>query len=97
MPDGNTRISVTNGQETYIWYGYDSDAEVTILPAGEFSADIEQSIPTYEDILNLPVEEIILADYRPLDVLTCIYVETAADEAGYSTRYWGSVEKGWLV
>lgn len=97
LPDGNTRISVTNGQETYIWYGYDSDAEVTILPAGEFSADIEQSIPTYEDILNLPVEEIILADYRPLDVLTCIYVETAADEAGYSTRYWVSVENGLLV
>lgn len=97
LPDGNTRISLTNGKETYIWYGYDRDAEVTVLPAGEFSADVEQSIPTYEDILDLPVEDISLADYRPLDALTCIYVETAADEAGYSTRYWVSVENGLLV
>ena len=97
LPDGNTRISLTNGEETYIWYGYDRDAEVAVLPAGEFSADVEQSIPTYEDILDLPVEDISLADYRPLDTLTCIYVETAADEAGYSTRYWVSVENGLLV
>lgn len=97
LPDGNTRISLTNGEKTYIWYGYDQDAEVAVLPAGEFSADVEQSIPTYEDILDLPVEDISLADYRPLDTLTCIYVETAADEAGYSTRYWVSVENGLLV
>lgn len=97
LPDGSTRISVTNGQETYIWYGYDSGAETAAVPAGTFSADVEQSIPTYEDILDLPVEEIILADYRPLDALTCVYVETAPDEAGYSTRYWVSVENGLLV
>ena len=97
LPDGSTRISLTNGEETYIWYGYGEDAEVTVFPAGEFSADAEQSIPTYEDILDLPVEDISLADYRPLDALTCIYVETAADRAGYSTRYWVSVENGLLV
>ena len=97
LPDGSTRISVTNGQEPYFWYGYDSGAETAAVPAGAFSADVEQSIPTYEDILDLPVEEIILADYRPLDALTCIYVETAPDEAGYSTRYWVSVENGLLV
>ncbi|MCI9553976.1 MAG: hypothetical protein HFG06_01755 [Oscillibacter sp.] len=97
LPDGSTRISVTNGEQTYLWYGYGGDAEVVILPAGEFSADAEQSIPTYEDILDLPVEEIALADYRPLDVLTCIYVETTADPAGYATRYWVSVENGLLV
>ena len=97
LPDGTTRISITNGEETHIWYGYDSGAETVTLPAGEFSADVEQSIPTYEDILDLPVEEIALADYRPLDALTCIYVETAADSAGYATRYWVSVENGLLV
>lgn len=97
LPDGTTRVSVTNGQETYIWYGYDDGAETAVLPAGEFSADAEQSIPTYEDILSLPVKEIALADYRPLDTLTCIYVETAADSEGYATRYWVSVENGLLV
>jgi len=97
LPDGRIRVSVTDGETTYIWYGYDSGAEVYAAPAGEFSADVEQSIPTYEDILELPAEEIIQADYRPLGELTCIYVETAADAAGYSTRYWVSVENGLLV
>lgn len=97
LPDGRTRISITNGEETYIWYGYDSGAEVYSAPAGDISADDEQSIPTYEEILDLPVEDIVQADYRPLDILTCIYVETAADEAGYITRYWVSVENGLLV
>lgn len=97
LPDGSTRISLTDGETTYIWYGYGQDAEVYSAPAGEFSADAEQSIPTYEDILDLPAEDIALADYRPLDALTCVYVETAADQAGYSTRYWVSVENGLLV
>ncbi len=97
LPDGRTRISITDGETTYIWYGYDSGAEVYTAPAGEFSADAEQSIPTYEDILELPKEEILQADYQPLDALTCIYVETAADAAGYFTRYWVSVENGLLV
>lgn len=97
LPGGQTRISITNGQETYIWYGYDQGAEVLCLPAGDISADAEQSIPTYEDILDLPAEAIAFADYRPLDALTCIYVETAEDAAGYTTRYWVSVENGLLV
>lgn len=95
LPDGRTRISVTDGETTYIWYG--GGAQVYTAPAGDISADDEQSIPTYEDILDLPTEDIAAADYRPLDALTCIYVETAADEAGYSTRYWVSVENGLLV
>ena len=94
---GETRISITNGRETYIWYGYENGAQVYAAPAGTISADDEQSIPTYEDILELPAEDILLADYRSLDVLRCIYVETAADPAGYSLRYWVSVDTGLLA
>lgn len=97
LPDGRTRVSVTDGEVTYIWYGYDSGAQVYTAPAGDISADDEQSIPTYEDILDLPAGDIVTADYRSLDTLTCIYVETAADSAGYTTRYWVSVENGLLV
>lgn len=95
LPDGRVRISVTDGETTYIWYGHGT--EVYSAPAGEFSADVEQSIPTYEDILDLPAEDILLADYRTLDTLSCIYVETAADPAGYVLRYWVSVDSGLLV
>lgn len=97
LPDGRVRVSVTNGQETYIWYGYDSGAEVFTVPAGGISADDEQSIPTYEDILELPTEDIVLADYRLLEGLSCICVETAADSEGYFLRYWVSVDSGLLV
>lgn len=97
LGNGLARISVTNGQETYIWYGYDSAAPVAILPAGSISADDEQSIPSYEDILSLPVETILQADYRALEELRCIYVETAEDKAGYSLQYWVSVDSGLLV
>lgn len=97
LPDGDTRISVTDGQMTYIWYGYEEDAKVCAAPAGSISADDEQSIPTYEDILDLPAEDIVQADYRALEELSCIYVETAADSGGYSLRYWVSVENGLLV
>lgn len=95
LPDGRKRVSVTDGETTHIWYG--GGAQVYTAPAGDISADNEQSIPTYEDILDLPAEDIVTADYRPLDALTCIYVETAADGAGYTTRYWVSVENGLLV
>lgn len=95
LPDGRKRVSVTDGETTYIWY--DGSAQVYTAPAGNISADDEQSIPTYEDILSLPAKDIAAADYRPLDALTCIYVETAEDGAPYSTRYWVSVENGLLV
>ena len=97
LSSGQTRISITNGEKTYIWYGYDDGAAVYSAPAGNISADAEQSIPTYEDILDLPAEDILLADYRALNALNCIYVETARDETGYSLRYWISVDSGLLV
>ena len=97
LSSGQTRISITNGEKTYIWYGYDDGTAVYSAPAGNISADAEQSIPTYEDILDLPAEDILLADYRALNALNCIYVETARDETGYSLRYWISVASGLLV
>lgn len=95
MADGRTRHSLTNGRDTYIWY--DEEEAVYAAPAGGISADDEQSIPTYEDILGLPVEAITEADYRLLLDVNCIYVETAEDRSGYTLRYWVSVNSGLLV
>lgn len=52
---------------------------------------------TYEDILALPPERIAAADYRALEGVNCIYVETEPDEAGYVERYWVSVSSGLLA
>lgn len=95
MPDGRVRHSLTDGRETYIWYN--EEEAVYTGPAGGISADDEQSIPTYEEILELPTESITEADYRLLLDMNCIYVETAENRAGYALRYWVSVDSGLLV
>lgn len=94
-PDGRVRHSITDGETTYIWY----DAEETYFSgaAGDISADQEQSIPTYENILDLNQTGIVQADYRIFSGEECIFVETAADELGYVQRYWVSVGSGLLI
>ena len=47
--------------------------------------------------MELPVEAIVSADYRTISGVNCIYVETAADPAGYVLRYWVSVDTGLLT
>ena len=95
MPDGRARHTVTGPEHVYVWYN--NEKNVYSGPVGGVSADVEQSIPTYEDILELPAEQIAAADYRTVSDVHCIYVETAEDEAGYVLRYWVSVDTGLLV
>ena len=95
MADGQVRHTLTNGEGTYIWYNSESD--VFSGPAGTISPDMEQAIPTYEDVLALPPERIAQADYRMVSDVRCIYVETAEDDWGYTQRYWVSVDTGLLV
>lgn len=95
MPDHRLRHTVTDGEMTYIWYN--SEQKVFSAPAGDITADHDQSIPTYEEILSLEAEEIVTADYRQVDGVECIYVETAENERGYALRYWVSVDSGLLV
>lgn len=95
LTGGRTRHVITNGKETYIWYN--QDKVYYHGPAGDISADQEQGIPTYEDILALSPEQIVTADYRTISGVNCIYVETGEDENGYSLRYWVSVDTGLLA
>ncbi len=95
LADHHVRHVITDGETTYIWYN--SARAVYTAPAGELTADVEQEIPTYEDILSLPKEKISVADYRSIDNrINCIYVETTEVD-GYVLRYWVSVDTGLLV
>lgn len=94
-PDGRTRHVVTDGTRTAIWY--DDEKACYIGSAGDVSADQEQSIPTYEDILQLDPEQIAAADYRVFSEENCIFVETVPDEWGIVQRYWVSVSSGLLI
>ena len=95
LPNGDVRHTLTNGETTHIWYN--EEMKVFTGAAGEISADNEQMIPTYEEILSLPVDTITAADYRDYADMDCIYVETAENAQGYALRYWVSVESGLLA
>lgn len=95
LASGQIRHAVTNGETTYIWYG-DSKSYYTGA-AGEITADDEQAIPTYENILQLSTKAISVADYRQLSEVNCIYVETKPDADGDLIRYWVGVNTGLLV
>lgn len=90
LTGGRVRHMLTDGKTTWIWY--DSDRTAYSGPAGEITADEEEHIPTYEDVLDLKTEEIAAADYRVYSGQNCIYVETEPDPDGYVLRYWISVE-----
>jgi hypothetical protein len=93
--DGRTRHSITDGETTYVWYG--SGKALFSAPAADITADDEQHIPTYEDILTLDPAQIAQADYRSYSNENCIYVETVQDADGYSMHYWISVASGLLT
>ena len=95
LADGQVRHSITDGETTFIWYN--GESEVYTGPAGAISADAEETIPTYEDVLALSPERIVQADYRVVSDVRCIYAETAEDAWGYAQRYWVSVDTGLLV
>ena len=95
MPDGRARHTVTGLERVYIWYN--NEKNIYSGPVGVVSADVEQSIPTYEDILELSPEQISAADFRTISGVDCIYVETAEDDRGYVLRYWVNVDTGLLT
>lgn len=93
MPDRRVRHTITGAETAYIWYN--NERTIYTAPVGDVSADQEQGIPTYEEILDLPVESIKTADYRSISDVNCIYVE--AEDGEYLLRYWVSVDTGLLA
>lgn len=91
---GVTRHVITGPEHTYVWYGEET---TYFVGASALTADEEESIPTYENILALPVRMISAADYRTRDGVNCIYVETRPDDESYTERFWISVDNGLLI
>ncbi|MCI8438748.1 MAG: hypothetical protein HFF73_04440 [Oscillospiraceae bacterium] len=101
MADGSIRHMLlasrsAEGPGTAAWTWYDDETDWTALPSGPPTADLAGRMLTYETVRDLPAEEIAAADYRMKDALYCIYVETAPDSGGYTSRYWVSVADGLL-
>lgn len=85
------------GNET-VWRWYSEETEVITWEAEERSTDIDgQRIPTYEDVLELPMESITAARYEAHDGYLCIFVEVEVAEPEQKERYWVSVDSGLLA
>ena len=94
LPDGSVRHTLVSGDSAGVWY--DDETEWAALGAGPLAADQSARMPTYETVRDLPASSIAAADYRTLDGLSCIYVETRPDGEGYADFYWVSVDSGLL-
>ena len=95
LADGSVRHTLASGNAAAVWY--DEEERWVELRSQQFTADAAQRMPTYESVLALPVQDIAQADYRELDGVRCIYVETAPGENGCTDRYWVSVANGLLA
>ncbi|WP_409967301.1 hypothetical protein RFF05_11885 [Bengtsoniella intestinalis] len=95
LADGRTQHTVSAQDILYVWF--DEELPIYQSPVGAFTADQLQGIPTYEDVIGLPVGSISDAGYESLSGVRCIYVETVTDSDGYQSRYWISVDSGLLV
>lgn len=94
LPDGSVRHTLVVGDAAGVWY--DDETEWAVLRSPQLSAETAARMLSYETVRDLPVERIAQADYRSMEGVSCIYVETAPDSLGYRDRYWISVESGLL-
>ena len=94
-PGGRTFHRIVTGDKLYLWY--DDERSYAVLPADDRSADLEQRIPTYEDVLALPEQSITAAGYEQKEGVSCVFVEVDASAMGYRERFWVSVDNGLLV
>ena len=95
LPSGLIRHDLVGEGQVYYWY--EGDDTWRTAPADSLSADLAQHIPTYETVLELDPDSIISTGYELKVELPCIYVEVQSDMAGYTERYWVSVDSGLLV
>ncbi len=96
LPGGGT-VHTIQGAGT-VWRWYNNDRTVITWAVGEAPADIEtQRLPTYQDVLALPVEDLTAAGYEEKNGQACVYVETAVPVLDQVERYWVSSDNGLLV
>jgi len=92
MPESHV---LAGPEATLSWQA--GDTRVFSGPAGGISEDDSRRIPTYEDLLSLPKEEICAGEAVTLDEESCIYATWIDPVTDEEQRYWISVASGLLV
>lgn len=95
MTDNLYKHTILTASEAYIWssdtLSYYSGAR------GDFTVDELAIIPTYEDLLALPEEEITGGGFETVGETACIYAECQRSDGITVDRYYISVVSGLLV
>ena len=94
LPSGAVRHDITGDETTYYWY--EGSESYRSFPADQYSADLTQHIPTYEDVLDLDTDTIVQAGYERRDVWPCVYLQVQVSDTVVE-RYWISTDTGLLV
>ena len=94
LPSGAVRHDLTGEDTTYYWY--EGSESYRSFPADEYSADLAQHIPTYEDVLDLDKDTITQTGYERRDVWPCVYLQVQVSDTVVE-RYWISTDTGLLV
>lgn len=94
LPDGLIRHCITDGKTSYLWYG--TERKVREAVSDEISADDEQMIPTYEDVLEYDAEDITEAGYIVHNGVNCIFVRVKVSQER-TLCYYVSVDSGLLT
>lgn len=94
LPSGAVRHDLTGEDTTYYWY--EGSESYRSFPADEYSTDLTQHIPTYEDVLDLDKDTITQTGYERRDVWPCVYLQVQVSDTVVE-RYWISTDTGLLV
>ena len=96
-PNGIEKRIIVTEDTLYIWYRGDSVPFVGPIGSsgdGYRTADEWQMIATYEDILELNINDIIEADYVEFGGEECVYVDSRSPLLGYTRKCFVSVNLG---
>ena len=92
--DGTKNILIS-GDKKWIWY----DGSNTLFSGAAHDRDSDeyQNLLTYEDITELPRENIRDAGYENYENVNCLYVSYVQGNFGYLSKVWISVDTGLLM
>ena len=97
---GDTQRIIITDKVYYVWYQGDHEP---FSASNEDEEDYNkyldkfQMLITYEDVIKLPLESILEADYTSYDGELCIYVKYASGSLGYVTSCYVSLKNGLLI
>ena len=95
LPGNSYKHIILTGDEVYIW----SSGSLSLYrgAAGETSRDELSLIPTYEDVLDVPQEDVLSGGFEEYEGVSCVYAECLNALTGYRDKYYISPASGLLV